>query len=268
MKQTTKLDALRALGPGGLARQFGPAGSTKPAANVVNLRKEVAQVQERMALPAGIDVASASLPATYENAKRALAECEQIDECKEWADKAAALASYAKQAENQELFDIARRIQARAVRRYGELLREFDGRGGDAKSKSTATDTFAPTQNKVARKAGLSKRKQVTAVRVARVPEEKFEELVEKERPASISELAELGKEPAKAEVSQEGATEKRLTLGSMRRLSSCADYSPTMIADALSEEEHAEFRTLALRIGRWLAEVAESLKEKSGDGA
>lgn len=62
----------------------------------------------------------------------------------------------------------------RAIRRCGELLKQFDGRGGD-RSKSDATDTFALTQSKAAADAGLSKRQQVTAVRVANVPSEIFE---------------------------------------------------------------------------------------------
>ena len=38
----------------------------------------------------------AQLPAVYEKAKIALKECAQIDECQQWADRAKALASYAK----------------------------------------------------------------------------------------------------------------------------------------------------------------------------
>lgn len=50
-------------------------------------------------VPANLDVSGASLPQTYENAKTALAECASIDECKDWSDKASALASYARMSE-------------------------------------------------------------------------------------------------------------------------------------------------------------------------
>jgi hypothetical protein len=41
---------------------------------------------------------SRSRSTTYERAKAALAQCASIDECQKWANKAEALASYAKQA--------------------------------------------------------------------------------------------------------------------------------------------------------------------------
>jgi hypothetical protein len=69
-------------------------------------------------------IANTKLPAAYTVAKRALAECGKIDECKDWADKSAALASYAKQSGDKSLFNLATRIQARAIRRCGELLKE------------------------------------------------------------------------------------------------------------------------------------------------
>jgi hypothetical protein len=72
-----------------------------------------------VALPA------ATLPVVYENAKAALQNCTQIDECQDWADKMAALASYAQQAEDDELLAMARRIKARAIEREGELLQSI-----------------------------------------------------------------------------------------------------------------------------------------------
>jgi hypothetical protein len=41
-------------------------------------------------LPSNIDIANAQLPVTYKEAKAALSECARIDECKTWANKAAA----------------------------------------------------------------------------------------------------------------------------------------------------------------------------------
>lgn len=73
------------------------------------------------ALPVNIPINSARLPQSYEAAKVALANCVKLDECKAWTDKAAAMASYARQADDDSIFRYAKRIQARAVRRAGEL---------------------------------------------------------------------------------------------------------------------------------------------------
>ena len=50
---------------------------------------------------------------------------DRIDECQMWADKAEALASYAKQANDDGLRRMADRIQASAIQRAGELLQEI-----------------------------------------------------------------------------------------------------------------------------------------------
>lgn len=55
----------------------------------------------------------------------ALAECSKVDEAKEWSDRAAAIATYARQSEDNALLNLATKIKVRAVRRCGELLKEF-----------------------------------------------------------------------------------------------------------------------------------------------
>lgn len=135
-------------------------------------------------------IAEARLPATYEAAKAALAICMRVDECKDWADKMAALASYAKQADDDALYKLARRIQGRAVHRCGELLNEINGQGARTDLKLRQG---VPTKLSTAREAGLSRHKQETAVRVANIPKDQFEALIEGDDPPSVTALAELG---------------------------------------------------------------------------
>lgn len=128
-------------------------------------------------LPANLpSVPKAKLPASYEAAKAALAECSRIDECQDWADKMAALASYAKQSEDDELQKMAVRIKARAIRRCGELLEEIEARSKAnlKQNRSTGAGT-SETRASAAAKAGMSKRQKDTAIRVARVPRTEFE---------------------------------------------------------------------------------------------
>jgi hypothetical protein len=113
---------------------------------------------------------TATLPQNYVEAKKAIAECERLDECAEWADKAAALASYARQADDMELENYARRIRLRASRRCGELLKGFDARGGDRGKSVTTLDFARRSRATVATEAGLSEHKARTAVNLADIP--------------------------------------------------------------------------------------------------
>lgn len=145
------------------------------------------------------DGGAARLPMSYENAKSALANCVQIDECQTWADKAAALASYAKQADDEELMKMAVRIRDRAIRRAGELLKQIEPQPG--KRTDMAPSGGAPTRSQVAQDAGMSRDQMHTALRVANIPADEFDRQVESNAPPSVTALAEQGKKPAQRPV-------------------------------------------------------------------
>lgn len=113
------------------------------------------------ALPQDIKIAQADLPAVYERAKLALTDCAKIDECADWSNKAAALGSYARQANDDELEKLAMRIRARAIRRCGELLQLFDGRG-DHRKVHDGVNSSEPSRQDMAEQAGLSRRQRDT----------------------------------------------------------------------------------------------------------
>jgi hypothetical protein len=142
------------------------------------------------------DPRDAPLPVRYEAACTALAECQRIDECKEWADKAAALASYARQAEDEELEAMCRRIRLRALDRVGELLRQIEPAHGANQNIGDGGDPNVLTRKQVADEAGLSERQRKTALRINNVPREEFEEAVKSDNPPTASELAKRGIQP------------------------------------------------------------------------
>ena len=209
-------------------------------------------------VPAHINPQSAKLPQAYEGAKTALAHCVEIDECKDWADKAQALASYAKQANDDQLMKMATRIRDRAIRRAGELLKQVDGRGGD-RSKSEGTHTFAMTQSEAAREAGLSKHQQVQAVRVANVPADDFEKQVESDRPPTVSQLAQQGiKRPQSAPrqpVSLQGRSPADFNRA-LHFIAEIEDYAKAIgkaeieaILHTLTDDERARVRSAVARV-------------------
>lgn len=140
------------------------------------------------------DIANAQFPVKYEAAKTALAECTKIDECKDWSDKAAALASYAKQSDDESLFKLCVRIKARAIRQCGVLLKQIPSGTGANQSESMGAPTVA-TRTSAAKEAGLSKEQKDTALRVANVPENEFEKQVESDNPPTVTQLADQGKQ-------------------------------------------------------------------------
>lgn len=75
---------------------------------------------------------------------------------------------------------MSNRIQARAIRRAGELLNTLDGRPQNAAKQSDGTGTLF-SRKEAGSEAGMSKRQQVTAVRVANVPQPDFDAAVEAE---------------------------------------------------------------------------------------
>ena len=129
-------------------------------------------------------------PVNYIAARAALCRCDQIDECQQWANRAAAIQSYARQSKDNSLKEMAARIQARAVRRVGQLLQQVPavkGRPVSGISRSSA-----------ARDAGLSKIQKDTALATARIPDTEFEELIESPRPPPPYKLRLVGRKYGK----------------------------------------------------------------------
>jgi hypothetical protein len=158
------------------------------------------------------DFATAKLPAVYQQATASLEKCVRIDECADWANKAQALASYARQAKDDELRKAADQIQARAVRRCGELLKEIESASGARtdlnQPRSGAGPRLKPQKQRkavgtkfgraqAARAAGMSPRQQKTALQVASIPKAEFEAAVESENPPTVTELARRGTKPS-----------------------------------------------------------------------
>lgn len=214
-------------------------------------------------LPTTVDVQGATLPQKYEQARAALAECHRVDECKDWADKAAALASYAKQADDDELYKLARRIQGRAVRRAGELLKTFQTGPKGGRPSVNGVGTGPVSQRDAAEEAGMSKRQEKAAVRVANIPEADFNEAVESADPPSVTALAERGKAAATRE-KPAGFTQATHFHGSIRRLAEfCAETSPKLVASGTEAWEGEKVRKQIDTVQGWLQEFTEHLEEK-----
>ena len=192
-------------------------------------------------------IRGASLPAKYEAARVAIQECNKVDECKDWADKSAALASYAKQSQDKEMEKLAMRIRARAIQRCGELLGEIEAkRGGGRKSKGR----HVPIDRKsAAEDAGLSPDQAKDAIRIASIPKNLFDEQVDGEDPPTITALADQGTKKAKPIYEQQGMTKQAFQAGMhvsgamasyLKRIS---EYDPQDVVDGSTAKEREAIR-------------------------
>lgn len=211
------------------------------------------------------NISHARLPVIYEQAKTALIECAHIDECAKWANKAEALASYAKQAEDSSLRKMADRIQARAIRRCGKLLKEIKpAKGGDRKSKGGCPPV--DSRKAAAKKAGMSEHQTKQAIRVAGIPEEDFEAAVESETPPTVTELAERGTQQQVLDLEGrspddfKAATESH---GAIRRLADCAARVPALqVVRGTLSNERSHLRERAEACLAWLTQLIHHLEE------
>lgn len=104
------------------------------------------------------------------------------------------MASYAKQAQDETLLNMARRIQMRAYQRVGELLKQYEPARGRQPENGSSPSRF--TRTDAADDAGLSERERKTALRIASVDEDEFEALVESDDPPTITEMARRAHRP------------------------------------------------------------------------
>lgn len=208
-----------------------------------------------MNLPQNISVASASLPRTYQEAQVALSECSQIDECKDWADKASALASYARQADDHELERMAQRIRARAIRRAGELLKQIEPAPTGPKPELKAGDRHQYGRMEAARQAGMSDHQAKQATRVANIPEREFEAQVDNPKPPTLSQFAAQGTKPRENIVDLQGRDPDEFNLamhyvGGFERIAKDLEKEPHEKAiPILNEKERQRLRAAIQRI-------------------
>jgi hypothetical protein len=215
-------------------------------------------------------VETARLPVSYEQAKAALQRAQSIDECKDWADKAQAIASYARQAGDVTLQETAQRIRDRAIKRVGELLREIKASQG----KRTDLQLGSPggpmslTRGQIAESAGLTPKQQKTALRVAAVPDDEFDAAVDRPGPATVKELARMGTKPAPKPVIDLGdrdpkdyatATEAMAYLADMAGFAKKA--KPVTVAAGLKPHERERVRGHAEITMAWVSELIAELE-------
>jgi hypothetical protein len=208
---------------------------------------------------------SARLPVNYKQACDAVQKCERIDECKDWADKSAALAAYAKQADDDTLYTAAMRIKGRAIRRAGELLKEIDTPKGRPEKPGDGSRLLR-TREQIEQSSGLSPDQQKQALRVAAIPARTFEKLIEADRPPTITELARHGTKPSTTHLAGRDPKEFNASIharGRLRDLAAiCAETSPAIVVRGAREYDLPELKEWVETIATWLVKLQKELSK------
>ena len=152
--------------------------------NANDINRHSASPQASLSAGTESQPAPKSLPAAFDDAKRALAECRNFDDAKLVRNKAIALAVYAKQAKDRSLIEDATAIRLRAERRAGEMLAEMEknkgarGAGpGRGKKAVVARDRLLDTAPKLS-DIGVTKTQSSNWQRLAALAPDVFEERV------------------------------------------------------------------------------------------
>jgi len=120
--------------------------------------------------------------AKYDAARYALSVAVDVDEVKDIRDKAAAMAAYARQAQDKELLQWATEIKVRAERRAGEMMRDTEKNKGAAGNPGGRGASIVQSQDVTAHPTladmGISKNESSRWQKLAAVSSEKFEEAV------------------------------------------------------------------------------------------
>lgn len=190
----------------------------------------------------------ARLPINYEEARKAIAECERVDECKEWKDRAAAIASYAAQKRDRTLQDNATRIRARATRRLGELLEQ---------SASSSGISFS----RAAERHGVRSGEATTSRQVARVAGVTFENVVERKTPPMpVSSIARLSVRPT-------GGDQSELIWKAMDRINAVIrDFPQREVVESIVAADPREALALKRAVGKavdYFDALAEAIEKR-----
>jgi hypothetical protein len=121
----------------------------------------------------------------YDEMCRAIAACHAIDEVKDIRDKARALEMYARQAQNIEAEEQARKVRLRAEKECGKRLREREMAKGGRPTENPSTDTRGLSEREPLADLGISYDQSSQWQKLADVPDEIFEQALREPNPST-----------------------------------------------------------------------------------
>lgn len=209
---------------------------------------------------------TAKLPVIYEDACRGLAECRTLDEAMYYADKADALAAWAKIYKNDVAGVEAKRLKLHAYRRMSDLAEEVSpidltkNRG-----KGSGRTGGKPGPHKLLIAQGFSKGQAQVIRRVGATPEKQFQRLVREGAGTNRASQFGRGFSPlSRTFLSQAWVTATRDTNSLLHMRRWMRKHDAKELGRGIWPDEVLAAKALIVEIQEWLDEFEQHLpKEK-----
>jgi len=177
--------------------------------------------------------------ARYEEARHALQACATVDEAKNIMDKTAALSAYARQVNDKDMECWLAEMKMRAMRRVGELTSEIKTTQGARNELSTSGGTKSKTEQLKA--AGLTKQTVGRYEKLAKVPEDEFETVINAAKKKTESVTFASFDRPEKAKENKKARTESINEISKGNEQLNTSKKYPVIYADPPWQYNHSE---------------------------
>jgi hypothetical protein len=199
-----------------------------------------------------VKMQSTQLPVQYTEACKALAACQRLDEAKSYADKADALAAWAKIYQSDKAAVEARRLKLHAYRRMNELAEQIRPKQGGVKGKKNGGTLPGPTS--LLQEFGLTRAKANSVRKIGQLKPHRFEEIVNAARVLS----------PEQVRIREGSGSDTYIAwtlIGGPKFRAYCRKFDAKEIARGLRPDESQKALQTCVEIRQWLDRFESYLK-------
>ena len=196
------------------------------------------------------------VPVQYETAIKALTECIHLDDAKVWADKADALAAWAKIYRSKDAELKAKQLKLHAFRRMGQIAEELRPTRRAGRNSLGAASLLI--------ESGLQKHVAATVVRIARAPESQFTAAVIAGAGVNALALSQRGRMGTAAATDSMDWLMNGISGPRLRSVLSKMKAQPAAsIAEGLTGDEVISALECITEVADWLDQLAQILEKR-----
>jgi len=235
-----------------------------------DIRKEISKFPETTKVIVQQRMRNASVPVVYEEACKALAACSTIDEGKYWADKAEALAAWAKIYKSDKAAVEAKRLKLHAYRRMGQIAEELrptvSPSGTKGKQGASGRTNGALS---LVKEHGFNQTKAGKIMAISRIPDDAFKKAVSSANPPGINLAAGMGTGQGTFKNRSSDAYKLFTSSydsgkGASHFRSFCRNNDPKTLARNMTVSDARKAREIVIEIQEWLDTFEQYLPKEA----